>query len=121
MALRPQPGNAGTVYGHSATSHGLPFGACVGDSRTDALANQFALEDSAMAATTWNISRPDGVLPNPDSMSRNGNEGEAIGVKVGQSGDQMLERTPEAVNLPHHDCIELAAMGIGHQAVQLWS
>jgi hypothetical protein len=52
----------------------------------------------------------------PETDERN-----TIGIEIGKSVHQMFQRTAEAINLPDSDQIELAPMGVRHEAIQLRS
>ncbi len=75
--------------------------------------------NSAMAPMIWNMRRPEGVLK--VQIVAEADEGHAIGTKIRESVDQMLQRTTEAVDFPNQHGIELPPVSVGHQLVQLWS
>jgi hypothetical protein len=43
----------------------------------------------------------------------------AIGDDIGERIDQVLQRTPEAVDLPTEHSVKLPAMNVRHQAIKL--
>jgi len=46
-------------------------------------------------------------------------ETDAVSGQVLDGGDQVLERAPETVELPHHNGVEAPAVCVGHHAVEL--
>jgi hypothetical protein len=49
---------------------------------------------------------------------RHGEEPHTIGIEQLNILDKVSKRSPEAVNFPHHDCIEPFQASVGHQAAE---